>query len=327
MRQLIFIVSLLFVLEIAPIQAQNNSLQVVASSTIIADIVQNVGGDLVSIAALVPANTDTHAFKPLPADLRALESADLILINGAGLEQFLGNLLADIAPEKIIVIANGVSVLPFGDEDEHEEGDTIYLGILGEDINCDGDDEPSNSHAYSDCDPHFWTDPTNVMLMAENIAATFAELDPENAEIYQDNAATYIEQLAALDNEIREILSVIPSEERVLVTNHEFLGYFANAYNFEIIATVIPSVSTIAEPSPRELAALVELIEQEEIPAIFAEISATVRVAGVVASEIDHEVKIVSLYSGSLSEADGVAATYIDYMRFNAQAIADALTR
>lgn len=316
MRQLIFIVTFLLVLVFAPIQAQNNSLQIVASTTIIADIAQNVGGELVHITALVPPNADAHAFQALPPDLRALENADLVLINGAGLEQFLGNLLTDIAPEKIIVVADGLPVLAFGDEVNSDENS--YLGILGEDLDCDEEEH--------NCDPHFWADPKNVMHMAENIAAAFAEIDPAHAAIYQENTASYIEQLETLDNEVREILSIIPSEQRGLVTNHEFLGYFAHAYNFEIIATVIPSISTIAEPSPRELAALAEFIEQKQIPAIFVEMSETGRLAQVIAGEVEHELKIISLYSASLSAIDGEAATYIDYMLFNAQAITDALT-
>lgn len=325
MRQLIFIVSVLFVLAFTPIQAQNNALQIVTSTTIIADIAQNVGGEFVSIVALVPPNSDAHAFQALPPDLRALESADLILINGAGLEQFLGNLLTDISPEKIIVVANGLPVLAFGDDAHNNENG--YLGILGEDLLCEEEiNEEDNTHAHSECDPHFWADPTNVMQMVENIAFAFAEIDPEHTDSYQENAANYIDQLEVLDNEVREILSIIPSEQRVLVTNHEFLGYFAHAYDFEIIATVIPSISTIAEPSPRELAALAEFIEQEQIPAIFVEISETGRLAQVIVGEVEHEVKIISLYSASLSAADGIAANYIDYMLFNAQAIADALS-
>jgi ABC-type Zn uptake system ZnuABC Zn-binding protein ZnuA len=323
MRQLIFIISLLFVLALAPIQAQENSLQVIASTTIIADIAQNVGGELVSITALVPPNTDVHAFEPLPSDLRMIESADLILINGAGLERFIGTLLVDIPPEKIIVVANGLSVLPFDAEHKIHEGEARYLGILGDDLQCDEADSQGDSHG--ECDPHFWLDPINVTHMAENIAAAFAKIDSEHATIYQENAASYIEQLGELDSEIREILSLVPSEKRLLVTNHEFLSYFAHAYEFEVISTVIPSVSTIAEPSPRELASLVALIEEKQVPAIFAEISETGRLAQVIAEEVGHEVQIVSLYSDSLSKPDEAAATYSDYMRFNAQAIADAL--
>lgn len=321
MRQRIIIVSLMFLLTLASIQAQEKPLELVASTTIIADIAENVGMEFINVTTLVPANTDAHAFEPLPSDLRSLESADLILINGAGLEAFLGNIFEEIDPQKIVIVSNGISVLGFGDADRD------FIGVLGEGITYEEEENhDQDEHEHGECDPHFWLDPMNVMQMTENIASAFAEFDPEHAETYQSNAEAYIEQLEQLDSEIRELLSSIPVEERMLVTNHEFLAYFAHAYDFEIVANVIPGVSTIAEPSPRELAALIEVIEEKQIPAIFVEISETGRLAQVVAEETGNRVQIIALYSASLSDADGQASTYLDYMRFNAQTIFGGLS-
>lgn len=322
MRHFFLTISLLFLLSFATIHAQDKNLQVVASTTIIADIAQNVGGDFLTITALIPAETDVHAFEPLPSDLRMLESADLILLNGAGLEQYLADLLANIEPDKIATVSNGIKVLGFDSVEED------YIGILGEDVTCNAADpsQNGNENAHGECDPHFWFDPMNVVQMVENIANAFSQLDPDHADSYQSNARSYIEELKVLDNNIRETLSVIPPEKRILVTNHEFLAYFAHAYDFQIIATVIPGVTTLAEASPRDLAALIAQIEQDKIAAIFTEMTETTPVAQLVAEEAKNKVQIVALYTASLSAEDGEAATYIDLMRFNTKAILDALS-
>src|SRR5690606_3357508 len=124
-------------------------------------------------------------------------------------------------------------------------------------------EEDEDDHAHGSCDPHFWTNPQNVMVWAENIAQAFASADPANAEAYHANAAAYIEQLAALDADIEALLAEIPVENRVMVTNHEFLGYFAERYGFEIVGVVLPGGTTLAEPAPQDVAELIEVIERE----------------------------------------------------------------
>jgi ABC-type Zn uptake system ZnuABC Zn-binding protein ZnuA len=319
MPRFFFRISLLFLLTFATAHAQEETLQVVTSTTIIADIAKNVGGEFVNITALVPPDSDIHGFELRPSDLRLLNSADLILINGAGLEQFPEGLLADVEPEKIVTIANGIEVLAFAEEENE------YLGVLGEDLNCDEEDELKDEHAHGECDPHFWFDPMNVIQMTDNIAAAFGEIDPQHATQYQSKAESYREQLEALDTEIRELMNKIPEEKHLLVTNHEFLAYFAQAYNFQIIATVIPSVSTLAEPTPRELASLIQRIEEDAIPAIFSEFTDSSQLAEIILEEVGTELEIVQLYSESLSAETGPAATYLDYMRFNAETIFDAI--
>jgi ABC-type Zn uptake system ZnuABC Zn-binding protein ZnuA len=239
-------------------------------------------------------------------------------------------LLENVSTVEPIVVGTGIEILAFGgheDEAEDEHGEVEIAGILGEAGVCEEHDEAATeeAHEHGECDPHYWENPQNAMIMADNIAAAFAEADPENAENYFANADAYKEELAALDAEIDEILSVIPAERRVIITNHDFLAYFAARYDFEILGTVIPSVTTVAEPSPQEISNLVELIRSEGIPVIFAELGDSNRLAGVVADELGGEVQIVSLYSGSLGAADSPANTYLNYMRTNAQTIAAAL--
>jgi zinc/manganese transport system substrate-binding protein len=322
MRRLLF-AAIVFVLCFATVQAQDVPLQVLATTTIIADIAQNVGGDLVSVQALVPPDTDIHAFEPLPSDLRSVETAEILLVNGAGLEEFLGRLLDNVSIVEPIVVGKGVEILGFG------EGDNETIGVLGDEGVCEEEaheeDATEEVHEHGVCDPHYWTNPLNMVIVADNIAAIFAEADPANTDIYFAQAEAYKEALLALDAEIEVILSVIPEERRVIITNHEFLAYFAAHYGFEILATVIPSMTTLAEPSPQELSELVELIRNEDIPVIFAELSDSNRLAEVVAEEVGQDVRIVSLYSDSLSTVGSSAASYIAYMRTNAQTIALAL--
>jgi zinc/manganese transport system substrate-binding protein len=315
-----FFAALVFILLLPKLEAQAAPLQVLATTTIIADIARNVGGDLLSVHSLVPPDTDIHAFEPIPSDLRLVEEADILLVNGASLEAFLGHLLENVSTVEPRVVGNGVAILGFG-EDE-------VIGVLGEDEICEADEHPEEAteeaHEHHDCDPHYWTNPLNMVIVTENIAAIFAEADPDNAETYLANAEAYQQELLDLDAEIIEILSVIPAERRVLITNHEFLAYFAAQYDFEILATVIPSMTTLAEPSPQELHELVELIRAEGILVIFAELSGSNRLTQVVAQELGQDVQIVTLYSDSLS-SEGEASSYLGYMRTNAALVAAAL--
>jgi ABC-type Zn uptake system ZnuABC Zn-binding protein ZnuA len=330
---LIVIILLAFLLTV-PASAQNQTLKIVTSTSIIADVARSIGGDLVNVVSLIPLDSDVHAYQPTPADTALVAQADVVLVNGAGLETFLGGLLENAARKEPVVVSNGIEILPFGgsghkEESEEVHHDDAHTGILGVDAACEvqavAHGEGEEAHEHESCDPHVWTDPKNVMIWAENIAEAFASADPAHTETYHANATAYIEQLAALDNEITEILSTIPEERRILVTNHEFFGYFAHAYGFEVVGTIIPGGSTLTEPDPQQIASLVTLVRAEGVPAIFAEISANSRLAEVIASETGINV-VTTLYSDSLSAADGPASTYIDYLRYNARVIAEALS-
>jgi ABC-type Zn uptake system ZnuABC Zn-binding protein ZnuA len=329
---------ILVLLSFSITSAQNDPLPVVATTTIIADVARNVGGELVDVTSLVPPNADVHAFEPAPDDAVRIAEADVLLINGAGLEAFLSGLLENAGGVEPVVVSNGVEILPFGEHvhDEHEEAEhDEILGVLGGEGVCEEhhDEETAatqetegeeHEHEHGGCDPHVWTDPNNVIVWTGNIADAFAAADPDNADTYRANADAYIQQLEALDAEVEQILSVIPAERRILVTNHEFFGYFAHRYGFEIVGVVVSGGTTLAEPNPQELAALVTIIAEEGVPAIFAEVSHNAQLAEVVAAETGINV-VTTLYSDSLSEPGGPADTYLNYLRYNAQTIADAL--
>ncbi len=342
MKRLIGIGILILLFGSMSVSAQDAPLNVLATTTLIADVARNVGGDLVKVTSLVPPDADTHAFQPSPEDAVLIAEADVLLVNGANLEEFLGSLLENAAVEPVVV-SNGIEMLALGPHDEeaaseeHVEGEehaeAEVVGVLGEEGVCETEAEHEaeaaeeaheDEHGHGSCDPHVWTNPQNVVVWTHNIADAFAAADSANADTYLANADTYIAQLEALDAEVEEILSAIPEERRVLVTNHEFFAYFAHRYGFEVVGAVITGGSTLSEPDPQALAELIATIEAEGVPAIFAEVSANPQLAEVVAAETGINV-VTTIYSESLSEPGGPADTYLNYLRYNARTIADAL--
>ncbi len=191
--------------------------------------------------------------------------------------------------------------------------------VLGAGVDC----SIRGDAVHGPCDAHFWLDPNNVMVWAENIASALADIDPTSADIYYANARAYQARLRALDAELETILDVIPLANRRLVTNHDFLGYFARRYGFEIVGVVLPGGSTLVEPSAHDLAELLEIIEREEIKTIIVEASNPNRISNALAEEVG--IETILLYSGALSDSDGSTPTYIDFMRYNVQAIARVL--
>ena len=165
-----------------------------------------------------------------------------------------------------------------------------------------------------------------MITAVEAFGVEFAGLEGVDTAAVEAQVQSYIDELIALDAEMEQTLSTVPAENRVLVTNHEVFGYFADRFAFEVVGAVIPSLTTSAEPSTAEVEALVELIEQEQIPAIFADTSGSTRLAEAIAASAGNEVAIVVLFSESLGEAGSGAETYIDMMTTNATLIADALT-
>ena len=200
----------------------------------------------------------------------------------------------------------------------------------GKDIDCLGghghDDDHGHGlgHGEGSCDPHLWMDPYNVIYWALMIRDGLSALDHDNEDVYAANAAAYAADLAELEADfIRPALVDLPEEKRVLVTGHESLGYFATTYNFEIVSAVVPSVSTVAEPSARDMAAVVDAVRAEGVPAIFSDIHLSDALVSAIADETGADV--VGLHTDSLGAADGPAGTYVDYMRYNVSAIVEAL--
>jgi ABC-type Zn uptake system ZnuABC Zn-binding protein ZnuA len=370
MKRLVSLLILSLLLVGVGVSHAQTEMRVLATTSILADVAQNVAGDLFTVDTLVPVGADTHAFEPSTADAARVAEASMLLTVGAGYEAFLGDLLENVGADsvQVVVVSNGLEILGFSEghshdeehaheestdpmatpeataegehshEEEHaHEGEEKHIGVLGGDLECEAHEDHEHSkrvtvvmhgedeHDHGACDPHVWTDPANVISWTKAIAAAFGAADPANEAVYSANADAYIAQLEALQTEVADLVATLPEEARVLVTNHEFLGYFAYAYGFEVVGTVLPGGTTDAEPNPQELAALIETIQAEGVRAIFAEVSANPQLAQVVAEEAGIDV-VTTLYSESLSDASGPAATYLDYMRYNTQTIVDALS-
>lgn len=294
-------------------QADDGRLKVVATTTIVADVVRQVGGDFVSVTTLLPVGADPHSFSPRPQDIAQVSDAAVVFANGAGLEEFLEPLLENAGGKaEVVHLSEGLTLLEAGaheDEAEHAAGD--------------GHDDEEGAHHHADGDPHTWTDPHNVIHWVDVVEQALARLDPAHAADYPSNAAAYREQLRALDAWIQAEVAKISSEQRQLVTDHTAYSYFAARYGFEQVGAIIPGYSTNAQPSAQEIAQLEELIRAYHTPAVFVGKAANATLAERIAE--DTGVKLVYLYGGSLSDPSGEAGTYLDYMRYNVTAMVGAL--
>ena len=427
--------------------AVSGSVNVLAAETFLADIAQNVAGERFKVEPLIPVGLDPHAFEPTPQDIAKISESQILIVNGAGFESWLENIISNADGNRTIIEASAgltsrsaregeeavmsleekseelctglsdktaeekkqagkdsASAVALHeehlDESEEQHGEheiellTVQLnpqtgGIFGgflkieaeesgdfmiaaaqgsvklTDLNgseieieekltltCAGltqaviaelepgeyllelDDfaaqttpflaGPAGGHHHHDGDPHFWLDPINVIRYVENIRDGLIAADPDGKDVYNQNAAAYIQQLNQLDQDIEKTLAVIPEERRLIVTNHESFGYFADRYNFKIIGTIIPSVNTGSAPSAQQLARLVEHIKNTNATSIFLETGTNPQLAEQISAETGVKV-VTDLYTHSITTADGNAPNYIAMMKYNAQKIADAL--
>ncbi len=275
--------------------ASGERLRVVATTSIVADVVRAIAGDRVDVAELVPLGADPHDFQPTPQDAAAISNADVVFINGAGLEQYMTRLLANAG--------GGIPVVPvsYG---------TTLLTLQG------GGSAPED-------DPHIWFDPNNVKTWVTNIRSALSALDPGGEATYQAHADAYLAQLDALDAWIREQVAAVPEARRKLVTDHTFMAYFSKEYGFEQVGMVTEGSSTLAEPSAQELASLEDAIRAQHVAAIFVGTTVNPQVAQQIAQDVG--IHVVPIYTGSLSDPAGPAGTYLDFMRYDVGQIVAAL--
>ncbi len=286
--------------SLAPVSlAAGERLRVVATTTILADIVRNVGGERIALTTLLPGGVDPHTFEPTPRDLATVAGAHVLFANGFGLETFLARMLQNAgANVPVVEVSAGVTPRRLAPG----EGDADEAGAV---------------------DPHTWTSPANAIRFVDNIAATLSALDPAHAGEYAANARSYRRQLEELDAWIRAQIESIPPENRALVTDHAVFGYYADRYGLRQVGAIIPSFSAAAEPSAGEIAALEATMAQYGVKAVFVGNSVNPALAQRVAD--DTGARLVRLYTGSLGEPGSGAETYLDYLRYNTVAIANAL--
>jgi zinc/manganese transport system substrate-binding protein len=280
---------------------------VVVTTSVLGDVVENLVGDAAEVDVIMPPNADPHDFQASAQQAAALREADLVVVNGAGFEAGLEDAIDGAVDDGATVFAavDHVDILPATDEggDEHAE------------------------EGWRAVDPHFFTDPARMATAAEALAGALADNVPGlDDQAFRDRAAAYVDQLRALDAEVEATLAPVPATDRKLVTNHDVFAYFADRYGFTIVGTVIPSISTGAEPSAGELDELAATIQAEGVRAVFADTSSPEALADALAAEVGGDVQVVELYSESLGEPGSDGATYVDMMRTDATRIADALT-
>lgn len=308
MKRMVFAsIFLCLLVACAPLsQADTGRLQVVATTQIVSDVVNAIGGETIQLAVLIPADSDPHSFEPAPRDAALLADSSLIFISGLNLEENLAPLL-ETAEAKVVSLSDQLSTL---DAEEHESEEHEH-------------EEDGDEHHHEGADPHVWMDPQNVKAWTDVIVAALSEADPENATAYAANAEEYKAELDELDAWAMEQIATIPQSERLLVTDHEALGYFAEHYGFEVVGALIPSYSTASEPSASELAELEEALREHGVKAIFIGANLNSSLAERVVA--DTGVVLVPLYTETLSEVGGPAATYLEMMRYNIAAIVEAL--
>jgi ABC-type Zn uptake system ZnuABC Zn-binding protein ZnuA len=266
---------------------------ILASTSLLADIARNVAGDRVQVDSLLPIGADPHSYQPTPRDASLIARSELLILNGAEYEHFIESLLENAGGEREVIEAS-TGIRPREDaESEH--------GV----------------------DPHFWLDPNLVVVYVENIREGLTHFDPEGASVYQSNADAYLAQLEELDAWIVEQVNQIPPEKRLLVTNHEAMGYFAERYGFTVVGTVIESFSSGASPSAGQMASLIDQIRSSGAPAIFLDASDNAALAEQIAKETGVRV-VTDLHLESLTKGPP-AATYIDMMKYNVSLIVEAL--
>jgi zinc/manganese transport system substrate-binding protein len=279
-------------------------LPVVATFSILGDIVSNVGGDRVAVKTLVGPNGDAHVYSPSPADAKTLADAKVIVTNGLGFEGWLARLVKSSnskAPN--IVASNGIKPRKLAGKHSHGHGH-------------------SHGHSHADGDPHAWQSVANVKVYVANIRDGLIAADPAGKATYEANAAAYLAKLDALDREVRETIARIPPERRKIITTHDAFGYFKDAYGVDFIAP--QGVSTDSEASAWDVARIITQVKKQKIPAIFMENISDTRLLTRIASETGAKVG-GTLYSDALTDEKGPAPTYIDLIRHNIRTLSAAL--
>jgi zinc/manganese transport system substrate-binding protein/manganese/iron transport system substrate-binding protein len=274
--------------------AAGSKLVVVATTTQIRSMTESVAGDKATVHSILTAGADPHEFEPKPSDLQAIVNSNLVLKNGVGLDDWV---------DKIITNAGGVRPLV----------------VVSKDVPIRTGDEAEPAG-----DPHIWFSAANAMTMTRNIRDALVQADPANADTYKANADIYLKQLDDLDKYIMAQVDTVPPDQRKMVTNHDAFGYYIDRYNLTFVGSIIPSMSTEAQPSAQDVADLIKKIREQNVKAIFLESSINPKLAEQIAN--DAGVKVVdTLYGDTLGPPGSPGADYIGMMRFNTDTIVSAL--
>ena len=332
----------------APAIAQpDRPIPVVATFSILGDMVKRIGGKHVAVTTLVGPDGDTHVYQPTPADARAVSEARVLVVNGLQFEGWLDRLIDASGFDGMRVVATD-GIEPIGFEDKHGHGDReMHAEKTGHGDDHDdraghGHDREKHAeaathdhdrethaeaghdhHGHGAFDPHAWQSLGHAVAYVDNIAAALAKADPANAVGFYRNRAAYVAEIETLDAEIREIVAALPTDRRTVVTSHDAFQYFGRDYGLTFLAP--QGLSTESEASAKDVARLIRQIRDEGIRAVFIENVADPRLLERIAEETGAAVG-GTLYPGALSGPDGPAPTYLDMMRHNAMTLVQALT-
>jgi zinc/manganese transport system substrate-binding protein len=329
-----------------------SDLLVVATTSILGDIIGNLVGDGGTVEVIMPPGADPHGFQPSASDAAMLREADLVVANGLQLEESLISALEAAEEEgvRVFELAHHLDPIEFDwdgpghghDEDDGHGHDEDDGHGHDEDDGHGHDEDDAHGHDEDDAhghdeedahgpeDPHIWFDPVRMADGVRLLATELAEVDDQlDHEEWQRRADAYADELAAVHEELGAGFAAIPAEDRKLVTNHDALGYLAHRYGFEVIGTVIPGSSTQAETDARQFSQLIQTVEEAGVTAVFAENTDSTTLAEQLAGEVggrgDLEVEVVRLYTDALGEPGSGAETYLDLLRTTGQRIVEAL--
>ena len=320
---------------------------VVASFSILGDMVEQIGGDHVELTTLVGRNGDAHVYQPTPQAARAVAEADVLFVNGLEFEGWLDRLAEAAAFDGALVVATtGIEPIAFDEHGDHHDDDHDDHGAEQAehdhhdddgDENAEHDDHGEDHAEHSDhhddgeehaghdhgaFDPHAWLSPSLAVIYVNNITAALAQAAPAHAGEFYSNRAMYVAKLEALDEEIGVMMAALPEERRTVVTSHDAFQYFARDYG--LIFEAPQGLSTESEASAQDVARIITQIREQRISAVFVENIADSRLLQQIANETGAAIG-GTLYPGALSEEGGPAATYLDLMRHNATTLANAL--
>ena len=309
-------------------------LKVVASFSILGDIVREVGGADISLTTLVGPDGDAHGYEPTPGDAKKLADARVLFVNGLDFETWLPKLTkASGFAGQTVTASQGVTPRKFaghGDGEDHGAGHGHGHGNKDDhkDDHKHGHDDDDHDHKHGhhhhhgDADPHAWQSLANGVIYARNVADGLAAADPAHAQAYRQRADAYVAKLQALDASLKKTFDAIGAERRKVVTSHDAFGYFGDAYGVTFIPAM--GVSTDAEPSAREVAAIIEQVRRDKVPAVFVENISSPKLVEQIARETGAKVG-GTLYSDALSKPGQPGATYLEMFEWNARQLAAAL--
>lgn len=287
-------------------ETSESKLKIVATTSQLGDIVKNIAGGAAEVQVIFKPGIDPHEYQATGIDAAALESADIIVENGLGLELSLEKAISRNTRAKKFTASNSFSPLVGeGDGGGHGAGDG----------GADGGGE--------EFDPHFWFSVKSVAEVTLDLGEFLASYDAAHAHEYMNNARSYYASLLALDAELTTALSEIPTDRRLLVTNHDTFAYFARDYGFQIVGAVIPSLSTDAATSAKDFSELLEKLKSAKVKAVFAETSVNPKLVESLAAEAG--IKVGKLYGDSLGEPGSEGDSYLKMMRYNGQQLVDNL--